>query len=54
MHFPLLQVSFEGVVTPPPGSIYERLGDVEPVNLLSFAYQIASGMVSWPYYTDSV
>ena len=24
---------------------YSNLGDVEPVNLISFAYQIASGMV---------
>lgn len=34
----------EGVV-PMPGSQYAELGGVEPVNLISFAYQIASGMV---------
>ena len=33
------------VLKPPPGSTYADLGDVEPVNLLSFAYQVASGMV---------
>lgn len=33
-------------VKPAPGSLYADLGDFEPVNLLSFAYQIASGMVS--------
>ncbi|XP_064401937.1 uncharacterized protein LOC135347803 [Halichondria panicea] len=38
------EVAAECVLRPPPGSAYERLGDVEPVNLLSFAYQIASGM----------
>jgi len=32
-------------VVPTPGSLYAELGGVEPVNLLSFAYQIASGMV---------
>lgn len=32
-------------VKPAPGSLYADLGDFEPVNLLSFAYQIASGMV---------
>ena len=34
----------EGVI-PVPGSQYAELGGVEPVNLISFAYQIASGMV---------
>lgn len=29
-----------------PGSIYADLGGVEPVNLISFAYQIASGLVN--------
>ena len=33
-------------VKPAPGTLYADLGDFEPVNLLSFAYQIASGMVS--------
>ena len=33
-------------VFPAPGSLYADLGEVEPVNLISFAYQIASGMVS--------
>ena len=28
-----------------PLSPYANLGDVNPVNLISFAYQIASGMV---------
>ncbi len=32
-------------VIPTPGTLYAELGGVEPVNLLSFAYQIASGMV---------
>ena len=35
----------DSALKPPPGSTYADLGDVEPVNLLSFAYQIASGMV---------
>ena len=29
----------------PEESPYATLGDVEPVNLVSFAYQIAAGMV---------
>ena len=33
-------------VKPAPGTLYHDLGEFEPVNLLSFAYQIASGMVS--------
>ena len=33
-------------VKPAPGTLYADLGEFEPVNLLSFAYQIASGMVS--------
>ena len=37
--------SEEVKVKPTPGSLYADLGDFEPVNLLSFAYQIASGMV---------
>lgn len=36
----------EQVVIPDPSSAYADLGEVEPVNLISFAYQIASGMVS--------
>ena len=32
-------------VKPAPGTLYADLGEFEPVNLLSFAYQIASGMV---------
>ena len=35
-----------GSVVPDPTSPYADLGEVEPVNLISFAYQIASGMVS--------
>ena len=37
--------SSSDTVTPPPDSPYADLGEVEPVNLISFAYQIASGMV---------
>ena len=33
------------VVSMPEESPYANLGDVEPVNLISFAYQIAAGMV---------
>lgn len=33
-------------VIPVPGSPYAELGGVEPINLMSFAYQIASGMVN--------
>ena len=33
-------------IMPSPDSPYAPLGGVEPVNLISFAYQIASGMVS--------
>jgi len=32
-------------VLPAPSSLYADLGEVQPVNLISFAYQIASGMV---------
>ena len=35
-----------GSVIPDPTSPYADLGEVDPVNLISFAYQIASGMVS--------
>ena len=34
----------------PEESLYVKLGDVEPVNLMQFAHQIASGMVR-PSYT---
>lgn len=34
-----------GTLVPSPDSPYAALGEVEPVNLISFAYQIASGMV---------
>ena len=40
--------SSSDTVTPPPDSPYADLGEVEPVNLISFAYQIASGMVMEP------
>lgn len=33
-------------VAMPEESPYANLGDVEPVNLISFAYQIAAGMVN--------
>ena len=33
-------------VVPKPGSRYADLGGVEPISLISFAYQIATGMVS--------
>lgn len=33
-------------VVPSPDSPYAALGEVDPVNLISFAYQIATGMVS--------
>ena len=36
----------EMCVVPSPDSPYADLGGVDPVNLISFAYQIASGMVS--------
>ena len=37
---------WEGMsVVPSPDSPYADLGGVDPVNLISFAYQIASGMV---------
>ena len=36
------------VITPEFDSPYADLGDIEPLNLLSFAYQIASGMVRVP------
>ena len=32
-------------VVPSPDSPYAALGEVEPVSLISFAYQIATGMV---------
>ena len=35
----------EARVVPSPDSPYAALGEVEPVSLISFAYQIASGMV---------
>ena len=34
------------MVTMPEESPYVHLGTVEPVNLISFAYQIAAGMVN--------
>jgi len=34
-------------VVPAPDSPYAELGEVEPVNLISFAYQIAHGMVCY-------
>ena len=40
--------SSSDAVTPAPDSPYADLGEVEPVNLISFAYQIASGMVMEP------
>lgn len=37
---------WEGMpVMPSPDSPYAELGGVDPVNLINFAYQIASGMV---------
>lgn len=33
------------MVTPPTDSPYANLGDIEEVDLLSFSYQIAAGMV---------
>ena len=33
------------IAMPSPENPYAELGEVESVNLLSFAYQIASGMV---------
>ena len=38
-------------VVPSPDSPYADLGGVDPVNLISFAYQIASGMVSMNTFT---
>ncbi|KAL5497189.1 hypothetical protein EMCRGX_G013614 [Ephydatia muelleri] len=38
------EVEGSGSVVPDPTSPYADLGEVEPVNLISFAYQIASGM----------
>ena len=35
-------------VSMPEESPYATLGDVEPVNLVSFAHQIAAGMVNNP------
>ena len=40
--------SSSDAVTPPHDSLYADLGEVEPVNLISLAYQIASGMVIEP------
>ena len=40
-------------VMPMPGSIYADLGRVEPVTLISFAYQIASGLVNNDYHNYS-
>ena len=40
--------SSSDAVTPPPDSLYADLGEVEPVNLISFAYQIAPGMIMEP------
>lgn len=37
-------------VAMPEESPYATLGDVEPVNLISFAYQIAAGMVNMLTY----
>ena len=34
-------------MVPAPDSPYAELGEVEPVNLISFAYQIAHGMVCY-------
>lgn len=34
------------IAIPNPESPYAELGEIDSVNLLSFAYQIASGMVS--------
>ena len=44
---PLIAPSQQPVsaVSMPEESPYATLGDVEPVNLVSFAYQIAAGMV---------
>lgn len=36
-------------VVPSPDSPYAALGEVEPVSLISFAYQIATGMVRSPH-----
>lgn len=33
------------IAVPSPESEYAELGEIDSVNLLSFAYQIASGMV---------
>ena len=41
-----LEAEASGSVIPDPNSPYADLGEVEPVNLICFAYQIASGMVS--------
>ena len=40
-------VNQSSVVVLNPDSPYADLGEVESANLLSFAYQIASGMVSY-------
>ena len=44
MELPDLDTKSENVMISPL-SPYANLGDVDPVNLISFAYQIASGMV---------
>ncbi len=41
-------------VLPGPDSLYAALGEVEPVNLISFAYQIASGMVCISFFQTLV
>ena len=38
----------------PEESLYVKLGDVEPVNLMQFAHQIASGMVRPHFLLSSV
>lgn len=40
------QGSLLSVITPRSNSSYAKLGQVETMDLISFAYQIASGMVS--------
>ncbi|KAL5497199.1 hypothetical protein EMCRGX_G013625 [Ephydatia muelleri] len=40
------EVEGSGSVIPDPTSPYTDLGEVEPVNLISFTYQIASGMAT--------
>jgi hypothetical protein len=38
-------VSMPSVVSMPKESPYAELGEIQPVNLMQFAHQIASGMV---------